>query len=191
MGIWYAAALANPSTDTQSVILRTHAVMAFSKSLHSAGRALPDALGKDTLKALRAGLADKALPIQRASADAYVSLHRFTSACPLQATLESVFPVILRSLETADHPTRRSMSRLLAHLLAATQMPGSGTMPVESSKKAAQANDQDGEAEGTIVTSANDDRNSKTLYTPAEMPATALPALQSSHHPEETAKRSH
>jgi hypothetical protein len=153
-----------------SVILRTHAVLAFSKSLVSAGRALPDALHKDLLKALRAGLSDRALSIQRASAEAIISLHTYTTACPTQATLDSVAPLVFKSLEGADYLTRRSLSRLLAHLLAATQEPGSGVVAQDAGKKAAKKDgSEDTTNEPTVITSAPEDRGAKTLFTTVEM----------------------
>ena len=151
------------------MILRTQAVLAFSRSLHSAGRALPDALVKDLLKSLRAGLQDRALPIQRACAETFISLHRHTAATPLQPTLESVAPLVLRSLETADYLTRRSLSRLLAILLAATQIPGSGSVAAAPAKKVAKKEDEDQGSEPNVVTSAAEDKGSKTLLTTDEM----------------------
>lgn len=151
------------------MILRTHAVLAFSKSLQSAGRALPDALVKDLLKALRAGLQDKALPIQRACAETFISLHTYTVACPLQATLDSVAPLAFKSLETADYLTRRALSRLLAHLLAATQEPGSGVVAPEPARRQAPKDGENTTTEPNVMTSAAPDRAGKTLLTTAEM----------------------
>ncbi|WVR04261.1 hypothetical protein IAU60_001261 [Kwoniella sp. DSM 27419] len=152
-----------------SVILRVHAVLAFSKSLHSAGKALPDALLKDLLKTLRNGLQDKALPVQRASAEALVSLHVHTSLLQLRETVDTVTPLVLKSLETADYLTRRALSRLLAHLLAATQVPGSGLTPVDNRQKTASKEGEDQGNEPNIMTSAAEDRGSKTLLTTQEM----------------------
>jgi hypothetical protein len=154
--------------DIQSITLRTHAIQAFTKSLHSAGRAIPDSLVKDTLKALRVGLQDKALPIQRACAEAFIGLSIHTSTTPLQSTLESVMPLIFKSIESADYLTRRSLSRLLAHLLAKTQEAGSG-VPIVEPKRAVK---KDGEVDGNepnVITSAPEDRTGRTLYTPQEM----------------------
>ncbi|KAK4685134.1 HEAT repeat-containing protein 5, partial [Tremellales sp. Uapishka_1] len=149
-----------------TVILRSHAVLAFSKSLVSAGRAIPDALVKDLLKTLRSGLSDRALPIQRACAEAFVSLQTHTSILPLQQTVETVSPLVLKSLETADYLTRRALSRLLAHLLAASQVPGSGVV-VE--RKVAKKDEGEQDSGPSVVTSAAEDRGAKTLYTTGEM----------------------
>ncbi|WVQ83814.1 hypothetical protein IAT38_005958 [Cryptococcus sp. DSM 104549] len=151
-----------------SVILRTHAVLAFSKSLHSAGRALPDALVKDLLKSLRYGLQDKALPVQRATAETFISLHQNTPVLQLQPTVEMIAPLALKSLEGADYLTRRSLSRMFANFLAATQVPGSGVAPVES-KKASAKEGEEQSGEPTVVTSAAEDRGSKALFTTQEM----------------------
>jgi hypothetical protein len=144
-------------------------VLAFSRSLISAGKALPDALVKDLLKALRAGLSDRALPIQRACADAFISLQLYTAACPLQATIDSIAPLVLKSLETADFLTRRSLSRLLSHYLAASQIPGSGVVVSEPSRKAAKKEGEEDPNEPNVMTSAAEDKGSKTLYTTQEM----------------------
>ncbi|WWD21891.1 hypothetical protein CI109_106379 [Kwoniella shandongensis] len=154
-----------------SVILRIHAVLAFSKSLQSAGKALPDVLVKDLLKTLRAGLQDKALPVQRACAETFVSLHLYTAALQLQPTIDTVAPLVLKSLEGADYLTRRALSRMLAHLLAATQVPGSGVAPPDNSKRSSAKNGEsaDQSNEPTVMTSAAEDRGSKTLLTTQEM----------------------
>ncbi|KAL1408350.1 hypothetical protein Q8F55_005159 [Vanrija albida] len=151
-----------------SIILRSHAVYAFSKSLYSAGRALPDALVKDLLKHLRSGLQDKALPIQRACADTFVSLHLYSPVLPLQATLDSISPLALKSLETADYITRRQLSRLVAHFLAATQVPGSGAPAPEPKKAAPKRDSEEQDNDPQIITSAPEDK-AKALYTTEQM----------------------
>jgi HEAT repeat protein len=152
-----------------SVILRIHAVSAFSKSLVSAGRALPDALVKDLLKNLRAGLQDKALPLQRACADAFVNLHQYSPVLPLQGTLETISPLVFKSLEGADYLTRRSLSQLLAHFLAATQLPGSGVVPTDPRKAGAKKGVvEEDVGMPQVVTSAPEDKI-PPLYTPQQM----------------------
>ncbi|WVQ76597.1 hypothetical protein IAR50_006269 [Cryptococcus sp. DSM 104548] len=148
-----------------SVLLRTQSLVAFSKSLYSAGRALPDALLKDLLKSLRYGLQDKALPVQRATAETFVSLHLYSPVLHLQQTLDLITPLAYKSLETADHTTRRALSRMLAHFLAATQAPGSGVVQVDAKKKT----DEDNSGEPTVITSAPEDKSAKTLVTIQEM----------------------
>ncbi|KIR34945.1 clathrin-coated vesicle protein [Cryptococcus deuterogattii MMRL2647] len=150
-----------------SVLLRTQAMVAFSRSLHAAGKALPDALVKDLLKSFRSGLQDKALSVQRACAGTFISLHLYTPAVQLQPTLDMVAPISFKSLETADHLTRREFSRMLAHFLAATQVPGSGVVPELSRKSKTETEEQSGEP--TVMTSAAEDRTSKTLFTTQEM----------------------
>ena len=123
---------------------------------------------KDLLKALRAGLQDRALPVQRACAETFISLHTYTVATPLQSTLDTVVPLIFKSLETADYLTRRSLSRLLATLLAATQTPGSGAAPAEP-RRAPKKDEEDPSTEPNVVTSAAEDKSSKTLLSTTEM----------------------
>lgn len=153
-----------------SVILRTHAVSAFYKSLVSAGRALPDALVKDLLKQLRSGLQDKALPVQRVCAETFIHLHQYSPVLQLQPTLEMITPLVLKGLETADYLTRRSLSRLLAHFLAATQTPGSGVAPVEPRKlPVKKSTDEEQDDSGPqIITSAPEDK-AKPLFTTEQM----------------------
>jgi len=156
-------------SSNQPVILRTHAVLAFSKTLVSAGRALPDSLVKDLHKGLRGGLADRALSVQRACAETYVNLQLYTAACPLGATIDALAPLIFKSLETADYLTRRSLSRSLAHFLAASQVPGSGVIAAEPKKAAAKKDEEENPNEPTIMTSAAEDKSGKSLYTTQEM----------------------
>ncbi|EIW68556.1 hypothetical protein TREMEDRAFT_74089 [Tremella mesenterica DSM 1558] len=151
-----------------SVILRAYAVTTFSKSLVSAGKALPDGLHKELTKALRNGLTDRALPVQRACAETFISLQTYTTACPLKETLDAIAPLVVRSLEHADHLTRRSLSLLLAHFLAATQIPGSGIV-VPDRKAAAKRDTDDAGTEPTVVTSAVEEKGTKTRLTILEM----------------------
>ncbi len=53
----------------QSTLLRYQALVTLKKSITTAKRAITDATTKDILKQSRNFLTDKALPIQRASAD--------------------------------------------------------------------------------------------------------------------------
>lgn len=53
---------------SQSSILRYHALTALQKSLMTAKRAVGDTVFKDILKQMKAALADKSLPVQRAAA---------------------------------------------------------------------------------------------------------------------------
>ncbi|XAO25307.1 hypothetical protein I312_104129 [Cryptococcus bacillisporus CA1280] len=164
---WYCIGEVIKEHGKNSVLLRTQAMVAFSRSLHSAGKALPDALVKDLLKSLRSGLQDKALSVQRACAGTFISLHLYTPAVQLQPTLDMVAPISFKSLETADHLTRREFSRMLAHFLAATQVPGSGVVPELSRKSKTETEEQSGEP--TVMTSAAEDRTSRTLFTTQEM----------------------
>lgn len=153
----------------QSVLLRANAILAFSRCLVSAGKALPDVLVKDLLKALRAGLSDRALPVQRACAETFISLQMYTPACPLQSTIESIAPLVFKSLETADYSTRRSLSRLLSHYLAASQVPGSGVINSDAGRKAVKKEGEEDGNEPTVMTSSAQNKGSKTLFTTSEM----------------------
>jgi len=140
--------------------------MAFSKSLQSAGRALPDALVKDLLKTLRTGLSDKAFPIQRACAETFISLQTYTSTLPLKENLDTIGLLVFKSLDGADYLTRRALSRLLAHLLAASQVPGSGV--VVESKKVVKKEGEEQDSGPSVITSAPEDRTGKTFFSTQE-----------------------
>lgn len=78
--------------------------------------------------------------------------------------IESIIGLVIKSLDRADHPTRRAFSRLIAHLLAYTQDAVSMAPPPtdRKGKKTAASEDQDDPV--TIVTSAAD-TSTKTLLT--------------------------
>jgi hypothetical protein len=53
----------------QPVLLRSHGIVAFTKSLYTAGKAVPDQMIKDLWKNLKNGLTDAAYAVQRNSAE--------------------------------------------------------------------------------------------------------------------------
>lgn len=90
------------------------------------------------------------------------------------ADIESILALALKSLDSSaspsssDHQTRRSFSKLMAHLLASTQVEGSAPPPPEPKKKPARAGGDDDDDEGKLPPAASIDLP-KTLLSPIEM----------------------
>lgn len=125
---------------------------ALEKALSTAKRAITDAVARDIIKQMRYALGDKALPIQRAAAnvsdinsscsphDSRVYLQVLVVMYPLDdgtrtvSEVESIITLCTRSLEGSDQLTRQALSKLVAHILASTQV--QRVIPViEPSKK--------------------------------------------------------
>lgn len=106
---------------SQPVILRSHAIIALTKSLKTGGKAVADATAKDVYKYLRNGLSDNATSVQRHSADALVAAHTHLGLITTVSEIETINGLVYKAFEKADHRTRRPLARLVAHLLASTQ----------------------------------------------------------------------
>ncbi|KZT05196.1 clathrin-coated vesicle protein [Laetiporus sulphureus 93-53] len=104
------------------VILRYHALRTLEKCLSTAKRAVTDSLLKDIVKQMRHALGDKALAIQRAACDVLILMYPADDPARLVADVDSLVVLCTKSLESADQLTRRSLAKLVAHLLAATQV---------------------------------------------------------------------
>ena len=156
-------------TSLQPVLLRAQAISALTKSLSSAGRAVPDQIAKDLLRYLKNGLSDTALAVQRTCAEALAGLQGCTSVITTMYEIENIITLVIKILDKTDHPTRRAMSKLVAHLLAFTQDAASVVAPPpdKKSKKTGPAGD-DHEDPITIVTSAAAEVT-KSLLTPQAM----------------------
>jgi hypothetical protein len=111
------------------VLLRAQAISALTKSLSSAGRAVPDPIAKDLLRYLKNGLSDNALAVQRTCAEALAALQECTSVITTLSDIENIITLVVKALDKTDHPTKRSMSKLVAHLLAFTQDASSVVAP--------------------------------------------------------------
>lgn len=153
---------------SQPVLLRASAISSLTKSLTSAGKAVPDPIAKDLLRYLKNGLGDNALAVQRTSAEALVALKNCTSMLSTLPDIEAVIGLVAKSLDKADHPTRRAMSRLVTHLLIYTQDASSIAPPPMDKKKKANGTAEDQEDPVTIVTSAAE-ATTKTLLTTSAM----------------------
>lgn len=137
------------------------------KAFVTAGKAVSDQLGKDILKQLRNGLADKALSIQRACANTLQALARRTSFLGTLSEIDSVLAPAFKAFEGADHQTRRSLSHLIASLLASTQVEGSAPV-IEPPKKKKSTGVDDDDEQGNPPSAAGQD-TARTLLTTQEM----------------------
>ncbi|SDA02873.1 BZ3501_MvSof-1269-A2-R1_Chr11g02774 [Microbotryum saponariae] len=168
-------------TASYPVILRCAALVTLRKAIVVGARSMSDALIKETLKALRAGLSEKIGAIVRESADCLIALQAAPGTFTTLADIDAIVQICFRTLDTADHVARRALSRLVASLLASTQVEGSGAPPILSApprkkKKAGGAPGAAGEDEdddddpypsvGAPAASAN---ATKTLLSPIEM----------------------
>ncbi|KAI0946131.1 hypothetical protein AcV7_010182 [Taiwanofungus camphoratus] len=121
--------------SSHSIILRYHALCALEKSLSTAKRAVTDAVSKDIIKQMKNALGDKALPIQRGACKVLILMYPSGDGTRSVSDVEAIVILCTKSLEGADQLTRQSLSKLVAHMLASTQV--ERVVPVaESSKKA-------------------------------------------------------
>ncbi|KAF8333580.1 ARM repeat-containing protein [Cantharellus anzutake] len=107
--------------SSNSVQFRFQALTALQKSLETASRAVTDATAKDIIKTARSGLSDKALPIQRVSADILRVMYKHGMAGISIPEIESLVSLCIKSLEISDQITRRAFADLVAQVLAYTQ----------------------------------------------------------------------
>ncbi|SGY43227.1 BQ5605_C001g00003 [Microbotryum silenes-dioicae] len=168
-------------TASYPVILRCAALVTLRKAIVVGARSMSEPLIKETLKALRAGLSEKIGAIVRESANCLIALQAAPGTFTTLADIDAIVQICFRTLETADHVARRALSRLVASLLASTQVEGSGAPPILSApprrrKKTGGAPGAAGEDEdddddpypsvGVPAASAN---AAKTLLSPIEM----------------------
>ncbi|KAJ3781084.1 clathrin-coated vesicle protein [Lentinula aff. detonsa] len=156
------------SKSSGTPLLRYHALLALRKSLDAAKRAVSDSAFKDILKQMKAFLNDKCLPVERMAADILISL--FSGADDgrilTAGDVDSILGLALKSLESADQVTRQSLSRLIGHVLASTQIERAVPVP-ESAHKNKKDVDVNDERAGSPVQSAAE--VTKPMLTPIEM----------------------
>ncbi|OBZ74420.1 HEAT repeat-containing protein 5B [Grifola frondosa] len=153
--------------SSNSIILRTHTLSALAKSLSTAKRAVTDSISKDIIKQMRNALGDKALPVQRAACDVLILMYPSGDGTRSVVDVESIVNLCVRSLESADHLTRRSLSKLVAHMLASTQV--ERVIPVvDSSKKTKKGHAPDEDEDMTPGPHATAEE-AKPIMTPSEM----------------------
>ncbi|CDZ96614.1 Uncharacterized conserved protein [Phaffia rhodozyma] len=155
--------------SSHPVILRYNAILTLKKSFIKAGKAVSDQAARDILKQLRNGLSDKALSIQRVCADTLLTILQST---PFLSNLSEIEPLLnqaIKSLDTSDSPTRRSIALLIAHLLAYTQKEGSAPPTVPSNKKKSSTGNNDNDEEDSRPAPSSTSEANKTLFTLNEM----------------------
>ncbi|KDQ17281.1 hypothetical protein BOTBODRAFT_106006 [Botryobasidium botryosum FD-172 SS1] len=152
------------SNVRRSVLLRCQALSALRKSLQTGARAIQDYAARDMFKHMKNGLSDKALPIQRAVADVLLAMHVHLEAIRSLPDVEAILALCVKALDSADHPTRHTLSVLVGNVLASTQTPRA---PIDTSKKTKKTATEEDDTAGSIATAAGD--APVTLLTPAEM----------------------
>ncbi|EED81460.1 predicted protein, partial [Postia placenta Mad-698-R] len=149
-------------------LLRYNALIALEQSLSTAKRAVTDALSKDIIKQMRYALSDKALPVQRAACNVLILMYASDDGNRLVSDVDSLIALCIKGLEGADQLTRRSLAKLVAHILSSTQV--ERMIPVaDTSKKLkkgqnAKEEDED-DAPGLHVAT----EEAKPIMTPQEM----------------------
>ena len=83
------------------------------------------------------------------------------------ADVESILNICVKSLEGADQLTRRSLSKLVAHMLASTQV--EKVIPVPDNAKKGKKNQKEDEDEDDVPGSHVTAEESKPVMTPTEM----------------------
>lgn len=102
---------------SHAVLLRSYALELLQAVLHAGLASSSPAMIKDVLKTLRAGLADSAEPIVRASAACIRTLFRVYEPLQTPAELETWITLAAKRMHTCEMPTRTSLAELGAALL--------------------------------------------------------------------------
>ncbi len=142
--------LAVAKSTYHPVILRYHALLCLKKVLSKGANSINDQSGRETLRSLRSGLADKAGAVVRGYADCILVLALQTELVSSRNEVETIVTAGLKALETADFPTKRSVSEMLGAVLALTQQemapPAASAKDKKKSKKADGQADSDDDA---------------------------------------------
>ncbi|KAF5360972.1 hypothetical protein D9756_004480 [Leucocoprinus leucothites] len=127
--------------SSNSTLLRYQALVMLEKSVSTAKRAIMDATMKDIFKQCRNYLTDKALLVQRAAANVIIVMYSHDDGThPSTSKVEAILNLCVKSLDTADQLTRRTLTQLIGHLLASTQVERAVPVP-----KQAQTQERPGE----------------------------------------------
>ncbi|GAA5946242.1 hypothetical protein JCM3765_000165 [Sporobolomyces pararoseus] len=154
------------------VILRYSSLVCLQKVIEVAAKSMSDQLIKETLKSLRGGLAEKAGAIVRGSADCLLGLSAAPGTYSTLTEIDNILSVAFKALETTDFVTRRSLSRLIAGILAATQVEGSAPPPPPAAKKKTgtkEGGEDDDDVYPEIGAPSAAETSKKTLLSPIEM----------------------
>ncbi|KAH9948465.1 ARM repeat-containing protein [Amylocystis lapponica] len=154
--------------SSNSIILRYHALSAMEKSLTTAKRAITDSVTKDVIKHMKNALSDKALPVQRGACDVLILMYPSGDGTRSVSDVEAIVNLCTKSLESADQLTRRSLSKLVAHMLASTQVDRVVPAPDTSkkSKKNQNAHEEEEDTPAALHIAAEE---AKPVMTPNEM----------------------
>ncbi|KAH7905717.1 armadillo-type protein [Hygrophoropsis aurantiaca] len=148
--------------SSNSPHIRYHALTMLRKSIVSAKKAIPDSLYKDIIKQLKHGLSDKALAVQRVAASVLITMYAPEDTVTI-AEVEAIVNICVKSLDSSDQLTRRSLSHLAGHVLAATQVEH-----ITSIQDSTQKGKKEGDA-GEAPAPAHVIENAKSLLSPDEM----------------------
>ncbi|KAJ3852125.1 clathrin-coated vesicle protein [Lentinula lateritia] len=156
------------SKSSSTALLRYHALLALKKSLDTAKRAVTDSAFRDILKQMKSLLNDKCSPVNRAAAEVLISLFSGSDDGRILTLgdVDSILGLAVKSMEGADQVTRQSLSRLVGHILASTQIERAVSVPEipHKNKKDMDANDE--RASSPIQAAAE---VTKSMLTPTEM----------------------
>ncbi|EGG10808.1 uncharacterized protein MELLADRAFT_76824 [Melampsora larici-populina 98AG31] len=157
-------------------ILRYQALHCLNSALIIGSKTLTssDNLAKDVLKTLRATLADKTYSIIRGTVECLLTLSdRSSDLLSSMSDIESYLTICVKGLDTVDFVTRRSLSRLIANLLASTQIAGSAanaTNQMSASAKSKKKKDgSEMKEDDPYPNSMTAEEKGKTLLKPEEM----------------------
>ncbi|GAA5906312.1 AP-1 complex accessory protein LAA1 [Sporobolomyces salmoneus] len=158
-------------TSSYPIILRYSSLSCLRKVIEVAAKSMSDQNIKETLKSLRGGLSEKAGAIVRGSADCLLALAAAPGTYSTLAEIDNILSVAFKALETTDFVTRRSLSRLVAGILAATQVEGSAPPPPPAPKKkvTAKEGEDDDDVYPEIGAPSAVETSKKTLLSPIEM----------------------
>ncbi|SJX63142.1 related to LAA1-AP-1 accessory protein involved in TGN-endosome transport [Sporisorium reilianum f. sp. reilianum] len=172
--------------SSHPVILRYHALLALQNTLNVAGKSLGDQVGKDLIKALRQGLSDHAGAVVRGCADCILAIVHHAQLITSRNEVENLVSPALKAIESADFVTKRALSRMLAGLLASTQIEQAPPAPAPtkktSKKKKEGAADDDSDDDDAATSAAAAAASApRAMMTPVGMlDQLSLPFLRSS-----------
>lgn len=158
--------------SSHPVLLRFHALLCLSKVLHCGGRSLNDQPAKELIKALRQGLADRAGAVARGSAECLLALLETSAFLSNRSDIEQIVSIAIKTLDSADFVTMRSVSRLIAALLAHTQKEGvlaPPTMTKKKKKKDSQEESSEDEAGPSTPSGVAPEGFHRTIMSPKAM----------------------
>ncbi|KAL4065423.1 armadillo-type protein [Scleroderma yunnanense] len=150
--------------SSNSPQMRFHALTMLRKALEMAKKSLTDSLCKDIIKNMKNGISDKAFAVQRAAAGVLMVMFSPEESVSL-ADVESVVSLCVKTLDNVDQITRQSLSQLVGHVLAATQVPR--VAPIPDSQKGKK--EKDAENTDISVPAYVASEHMKVLLTPGEM----------------------